>query len=315
MSDTHSVPDGPSSTNVPCAATSAASQNDGWALVLQGTDMVAELMVCQVLLGAPLAAGRLLRGPAPGGSTAAAGNQGQAATQPEVRARAPHERPTNVAAHIGGLSHRDGRLYEVFSLSQPAQVLAFVRGSSPQGDADLLPGMVAFTEAWLARVSRKHHHRELHWGGCSAVHCLPNHFADPMRYLASVLPTSRSPSRRSGTLTAAALAHPTAAWWHSSKMREVRSCWLGMVVHPFVLALTALAERNAPHLDWTWRPAPFFLYLRTICIPIRHAAVTSWLAVHGEESESPLAAAAAVGRGLQSRLASLVPHSQACTST
>lgn len=37
------------------------------------------------------------------------------------------------------------------------------------------------------------------------------------------------------------------------------------------------------------------------------ARVTGWLALHGEEADSPFAAAAAWGRGLRSRIASLVP--------
>ncbi len=40
------------------------------------------------------------------------------------------------------------------------------------------------------------------------------------------------------------------------------------------------------------------------------ARVTGWLALHGEEADSPFAAAAAWGRGLRSRIASLVPVTQ-----
>lgn len=39
-----------------------------------------------------------------------------------------------------------------------AEVLAYVRAVSPEGGRDLLPGLVAFTETWLARV------RSAPWG-------------------------------------------------------------------------------------------------------------------------------------------------------
>jgi hypothetical protein len=42
--------------------------------------------------------------------------------------------------------------------SPSAEVLAYVREVSPQGDKDLLPGLVQFTEGWLEKV--QHHENE-----------------------------------------------------------------------------------------------------------------------------------------------------------
>jgi len=89
--------------------------------VRQVGDVAAELVVSHVLLGAPQAAARLL----------------QAAVQPPG----------------GGGGGGSGRQQQQRPEATAGEVLAYVRGASPEGDADLLPGLVAFTETWLARVS------------------------------------------------------------------------------------------------------------------------------------------------------------------
>lgn len=110
----------------------------------QESDVAAELVVAHVLLGAPAAAARLLHGAAQsGGSGSADSSAANGQQRPEATA---------------------------------GEVLAYVRGASSEGDADLLPGLVVFTEAWLARVCPQNHSQLLRRGCVNEFSALsPSH--------------------------------------------------------------------------------------------------------------------------------------------
>ncbi|KAK9818230.1 hypothetical protein WJX72_009142 [[Myrmecia] bisecta] len=120
-------------------------------------DFVIERLVAKVLLGSPEAALDLLREADKRDASNSRQRQSTGAAQPYPDYRNGPVAGMGDSARNGGANSADdgsgnGRT-RGSSLPAHAEALSFIRANSPEGDADLLPGLCIFTERWLARVA------------------------------------------------------------------------------------------------------------------------------------------------------------------